>query len=151
MSTRATASLSTKTLAAEDEALCGARPMSHFHRSAMSIIGMHAIMYSRQAEAVREFLRETLGWSSVDAGRGWLIFAAPPTEMAVHPTDGAPHHELFLMCTDLEATLADLTARGVGAGPIAAQPWGRVTTIQLPGGEQLGLYEPRHPLAIPHP
>jgi hypothetical protein len=65
------------------------RAMSHFHRSAMSIIGMHAIMYSRQAEAVREFLRETLGWSSVDAGRGWLIFAAPPTEMAVHPTDGA--------------------------------------------------------------
>lgn len=114
----------------------------------MSIIGMHAIMYSTQAEATRQFLRDTLGWSSVDAGRGWLIFTAPPAEVAVHPTDGPPHHELYLMCSDLESTLAELAAKGVSTGPISAQPWGRLTTIQLPGGESLGLYEPRHPLAI---
>ena len=115
----------------------------------MPIIGMHAIMYSRQADATRQFLRDVLGWSSVDAGRGWLIFAAPPAEVAVHPTDDQPHHEFYLMCTDLEATLVELAEKGVRAGPITAQSWGRLTTIQMPGGESLGLYEPRHPLAIP--
>ncbi|MEO8619707.1 MAG: extradiol dioxygenase [bacterium] len=115
----------------------------------MPIIGMHAIMYSRQADAIREFLRDTLGWSSVDAGRGWLIFAAPPTEVAVHPTDGPAHHDLYLMCVNLEATIAELSAKGVSAGPITTQSWGRLTTLQLPSGEPLGLYEPHHPLAIP--
>jgi hypothetical protein len=114
----------------------------------MPIMGMHVIMYSKKADAVRQFLRETLAWSSVDAGRGWLVFAAPPTEVAVHPTDGAPQHELYLMCTNLEETLSELAAKGVEAGPVQAQSWGRVTTIQLPSGEPLGLYEPRHPLAI---
>lgn len=114
----------------------------------MPIIGMHAIIYSTQAEAARQFLRDALGWSSVDAGRGWLIFTAPPSEIAVHPTDGPPHHQFYLMCSGLETTLAELSAKGVRAGPITAQSWGRVTAIELPGGETLGLYEPRHPLAI---
>jgi hypothetical protein len=114
----------------------------------MPIVGMHAIIYSTRAEATRQFLRDALGWSAVDAGRGWLIFTAPPSEVAVHPTDGPPHHELYLMCSDLETTLGQLSQKGVSAGPITMQSWGRVTTIQLPGGEAIGLYEPRHPLAI---
>ena len=84
----------------------------------------------------------------MDAGRGWLIFAAPPTEVAVHPTDGSPSHELYLMCTYLDGTIKELAAKGVEAGPPQTQAWGRITTIRLPGGEGLGLYEPRHPLAI---
>ena len=114
----------------------------------MPIIGMHVIMYSKQAEVAREFLRDALAWPAVDAGGGWLIFRAAPTEIAVHPTDGPPYQELYLMCTDLDATLAELATKGVHAGPITTQSWGRLTTIQLPNGEPLGLYEPHHPLAI---
>lgn len=114
----------------------------------MAITGMHAIMYSKKDDATRKFFRDVLGFPSVDAGRGWLIFEAPPSEIAIHPTEGEEHHELFLMCDDLDATIADLKAKGVETSPIQERPYGRVTSIALPSGELLGLYQPTHPLAI---
>jgi len=110
------------------------------------ISGMHVIFYSRHAEKVREFFRDVLGLRSVDAGEGWPIFAAPPTELAVHPTEDEPEHEVYLMCGDVKALVERLAERGVATdGPIADRGWGLVTTLILPGGERLGLYEPRHP------
>jgi catechol 2,3-dioxygenase-like lactoylglutathione lyase family enzyme len=114
----------------------------------MAIIGIHALMYSKKADETRAFLRDVLGFSSVDVGRGWLIFTAPPTELAVHPADAAEYHELYLMCDDVEATREELRKKGVATTPVHDEPWGRVTQITLPSGDQLGLYEPRHPLAI---
>jgi predicted enzyme related to lactoylglutathione lyase len=108
------------------------------------IDGAHAVLFSTDAEAARAFLSDVLGLRSVDAGGGWLIFALPPAEVAVHP--GEPRHELYLMCDDLDATLAELAARGAETtGDVHEEPWGRVTAIRVPGGGELGLYEPRHP------
>ena len=113
------------------------------------ITGVHAIIYSEKAEAVRAFFRDVLGYRSVDAGRGWLIFALPPAEIAVHPTEGDANHELYLMCDDLEQTLAGLRAKGVETvGPIHEERWGRLTSIQIAEGTTLGIYQPKHPLAI---
>ena len=106
--------------------------------------GVHAVMFSRDAEGVRAFLRDVLELGSVDAGGGWLIFGLPPAELAAHPAE-ASGSDLYLMCDDLEATMADLRAKGVELGPVGDQGWGRVTTIALPDGGELGLYEPRHP------
>ncbi len=114
------------------------------------ITGMHVILFSRQAEKVREFLADVLELRSVDAGEGWPIFAAPPTEIAVHPTDGEPEHELYLMCDDVKSVVARLAEKGIETdGPIGDRGWGLLTTLVLPGGERIGLYEPRHasPLA----
>ena len=112
------------------------------------ITGAHAIIYTQQAEDVRAFLRDVLGFTSVDAGEGWLIFALPPTELAVHPTDGPSRQELYLQCDDINATVADLKAKGVELSqPISDQGWGLLTAVRLPGGAELGLYEPRHPVA----
>ncbi len=112
------------------------------------ISGAHVIVYSRDAEADRRFLGEVLGLGHVDAGDGWLLFKAPPTEIAVHPTDGPGSHELYFMCDDIQATVAELQAKGVElASPVADRGWGLLTTIRLPGGGELGLYEPRHPTA----
>ncbi len=114
------------------------------------ITGAHAIIYSRDADGVRAFLENMLELPSVDAGHGWLIFALPPAEVAAHPTDGAGHHELYLMCDDIHATVVELEAKGVEfSRPIAEECWGLVTAIALPGGSDLGLYEPKHPIA-PH-
>ena len=112
------------------------------------ITGAHAIIYSDAADEVRAFLRDVLGFRSVDAGGGWLVFALPPAELAVHPADGDARHELYLMCDDIEATIAELTAKGAQVTPITEQRWGRLTSITLPGGSEVGLYEPRHPTAI---
>jgi predicted enzyme related to lactoylglutathione lyase len=113
------------------------------------ISGVHAIILTKDAEALRAFLRDVLGFSSVDAGGGWLIFALPPAELAAHPSDGESRHELYLMCDDIEATTAELEAKGVEVtGPVTDQGFGLVTAIRLPGGGELGLYEPRHP--TPH-
>ena len=113
------------------------------------INGAHAVIFSRDAEALRAFLRDTLGFPSVDAGGGWLIFALPPAELAAHPTEGDVHHELYLMCDDIEATVAELTGKGVEfTGPVSDEGFGLVTAIKLPGGGELGLYEPRHPTAL---
>jgi len=112
------------------------------------INGVHAIVYSQDAEADRRFLQDLLGLGHVDAGHGWLILTAPPAEIAVHPTDGPGSHELYLLCDDVRATVDELEAKGVTfSAPIADRGWGLLTTIRLPGGGDLGLYEPRHPRA----
>jgi hypothetical protein len=112
------------------------------------ITGAHVIVYSTAAEADRSFLLELLGTRHVDAGGGWLIVALPPAEIAVHPTDGAPKQELHLMCDDIDKTVSDLTARGVTfEGGVRDQGWGLWTSIQLPSGGTVGLYQPRHPIA----
>ena len=112
------------------------------------ITGAHVIVYSTAAEADRTFLLEVLGTRHVDAGGGWLIVALPPAELAVHPTDGAPKQELHLMCDDIDKTVSDLTARGVTfEGGVRDQGWGLWTSIQLPSGGTVGLYQPRHPIA----
>ena len=112
------------------------------------INGAHVILYSRDAEADRAFIRDVLGFASVDAGDGWLIFKLPPAEVAVHPTDGETAHELYLMCDDIESTLAALTAKGVEISqPVTAVGWGSRASIRLPGGSDLPLYQPRHPVA----
>jgi catechol 2,3-dioxygenase-like lactoylglutathione lyase family enzyme len=113
------------------------------------ITGAHAIVYSRDAEADRAFFRDVLGFPSVDAGGGWLIFALPPAELAAHPADAGGRHELYLMCDEIEATVADLEAKGVEfTAPVSEAGFGLLTSLKLPGGGELGLYEPRHP--IPH-
>ena len=110
------------------------------------ITGAHAIIFTHDAEGVRAFLRDVLGFSSVDAGGGWLIFALPPAELAAHPSDGDPHHELYLMCDDIQATVQELEDEGVTfTRPITDAGWGLVTAFELPGGGELALYEPRHP------
>ena len=115
------------------------------------ITGVHAVVYSPDAERVRAFLAEVLGFASVDAGGGWLIFALPPAELAAHPTqDATGRHELYLMCDDLQETVQELEGKGVELSrPIRQERWGLVTAIRLPDGGELGLYEPRHPLP-PH-
>jgi predicted enzyme related to lactoylglutathione lyase len=103
-------------------------------------------VFSAEAEKVRAFLGDVLGLSSVDAGGGWPIFAAPPAEIAVHPTDGDGHHQLYLMCDDINATLAELKAKGVEVAREASdQGWGLLAAIRLPDGAELPIYEPRHP------
>jgi predicted enzyme related to lactoylglutathione lyase len=110
------------------------------------LTGAHALLFAEDAEAASAFLADTLGLRSVDAGGGWLIFALPPAEVAVHPADGPPRHELYLMCDDIEATVAELEAKGAEiAAPVTDQGWGRLTALKVPGGGELGLYEPRHP------
>ncbi len=109
------------------------------------ISGVHAIVFSPAAEEVRAFFRDTLGFPFVDAGDGWLIFALPPAELAVHPAE-APRHEIYLLCDDLDATLAMLEPKGVRlAQPITEQSWGRLTAIALRDGSEIGLYQPSHP------
>ena len=111
------------------------------------ITGAHVIVYSRDADADRAFFRDVLEYPHVDAGGGWLIFKLPPAEVAVHPVEGAGSHELYLMCDDVNATVEWLAAKGVTCGPVSDRGWGVLTTIGLPGGGELGLYEPRHPKA----
>lgn len=113
------------------------------------INGVHALLYAKDADKVRAFFKDTLKLGSVDAGHGWLIFALPPAELAIHPTDEKPHHELYLMCDDIQGTMKELQAKNVEfTGPVKDQRWGLVTAIKAPGGAEIGLYEPRHPIAL---
>ncbi len=112
------------------------------------ISGAHIIVYSKNAEADRAFFKDILGLASADAGHGWLIFALPPAEAAFHPADDNNRHELFLMCDDLGSEMAVLTDRGVQCSEIQEAPWGSITRIRLPGGGQIGLYQPKHPTAL---
>ena len=113
------------------------------------IFGMHTILHSKNADAVRAFFRDVLEFPCVDAGHGWLIFAAPPSEIAVHPVEGPGYAELYLMCKDLDAAVKLLQKKGVEfPSPITDQRWGRLTHIKLPDGQALGLYQPSHPTAI---
>ena len=117
------------------------------------INGMHALIYAKDAEKVRAFLRDILNFPSVDAGHGWLIFATPPSELAVHPVDeGAePSQQLYLMCDDLESTVKELATKGVQCGEVTEARWGSITAIHLPDGGELGLYQPKHPTALDLP
>ena len=110
------------------------------------ITGMHAIVFSPDAVKLRAFFADVLNFPSADAGGGWLIFALPPAELAVHPADGNVRHELYLMCDDIHATLAELRAKGVEiARDITDQGWGLLAAIRLPDGEEFPIYQPRHP------
>src|SRR5207237_7204148 len=111
------------------------------------INGAHAIVYSHDPEADRAFFKGVLGLHHVDAGGGWLIFALPPAEVAVHPAE-TPGAELFLMSDDLSAEMRSLADRGVVCSDVEEARWGSVTKVLLPGGGVIGLYQPRHPLAI---
>ena len=112
------------------------------------VFGAHVIVYSKDAEADRAFLRDVLGLSSVDAGHGWLIFALPPAEVAVHPAEDGGRHELYWMCDDLKAEIAALAVKGIRCSKVHEERWGSITMIGLPGGGEIGLYEPKHPMAL---
>ena len=112
------------------------------------ITGAHVIVYSKDAEADRVFFRDVLKFNSVDAGHGWLIFALPPAEAAFHPSEQNGPHELYLMCDDVKSEIERLSAAGVVCSAVHEERWGRLTRIRLPGGCEVGLYQPRHPTAI---
>jgi predicted enzyme related to lactoylglutathione lyase len=118
------------------------------------IAGTHTIIFAEDAERARAFLRDVLGLEGVDAGDGWLIFALPPGELAVHPGEGwgrgAGHHALFFMCHDIEQAVERLEGRGAElTGPIEDEGWGRIAQLKFPGAGEIGLYEPRHPSPLP--
>lgn len=112
------------------------------------IHGAHIIIYSKNADADRAFFRDVLGFKSVDAGHGWLIFALPPAEAAFHPSDENDTHELYFMCDDLKAEVTSLTKKHVECSEVQEARWGSITKIRLPGGGEVGLYQPKHPTAI---
>jgi predicted enzyme related to lactoylglutathione lyase len=120
----------------------------------MAIIGMHALLYTSEPEAVRAIFRDVFGWKHVDDGDGWLIFALPPAELGVHPAEGPTfeggvRHQLTLMCDDIEATVKELRGKGVEVGGDPEdEGFGITTTLLLPGGLEVMLYEPRHETAI---
>jgi catechol 2,3-dioxygenase-like lactoylglutathione lyase family enzyme len=114
------------------------------------INGAHVVLYTKNPEADRAFFRDVLQLPSVDAGHGWLIFALPPAEAAFHDLEQndpkqTAHHELFLMCDDITATLRDLKSKNVPVSAVTEQRWGNLATLPLPGGSKLGLYQPKHP------
>ena len=122
------------------------------------ITGAHFLFYSKNPEADRAFFRDVLGFFSIDVGEGWLIFAMPPAEAGIHPSDAEVTHRhagqelmagvLYLMCDDLESSILSLKTKNVNRSEVQAADWGRVTTIPLPSGARIGLYQPRHPTAF---
>ena len=122
------------------------------------INGVHHLLYSRDPKSDREFFRDVLGFQSVDAGEGWLIFALPPSELGIHPGDGllVEHHTdhelsgsvMYLMCDDLQGTITSLQNKGAKTTAVVDAGWGITTTIRLPGGGGIGLYQPRHSTAL---
>jgi catechol 2,3-dioxygenase-like lactoylglutathione lyase family enzyme len=112
------------------------------------ISGAHVIIYSQDAEADRAFFRDVLGFASVDAGHGWLIFGMPPAEAAFHPADDSSCHELYFMCDDLKAEMSALAKKGVACSAGHQERWGSITELRLPGGGEIGLYQPKHPTAL---
>jgi len=115
------------------------------------IHGAHVILYSKNAEKDRAFFRDVLKYESADAGHGWLIFALPPAEVAVHPSEKNDVHELYLMCDDVHALVADMKKKKVKCSKIHEERWGSLIHLTLPGGGKLGVYQPKHasPLAKP--
>jgi catechol 2,3-dioxygenase-like lactoylglutathione lyase family enzyme len=111
------------------------------------ISGAHIVIYSRNAEADRAFFRDILGFKSVDAGNGWLIFALPPAEAAFHPSEDGGH-ELYFLCDSLKAEIALLEKKGVSCSGVEEARWGSITKMRLPGGDSIGLYQPKHPTAL---
>jgi len=115
----------------------------HVWYDARMIHGAHVIIYSKNADADRAFFKDTLKYDHADAGHGWLIFALPPAEVAMHPGENDTH-ELYLMCDDVKTFVADMKKKKVKTGPISEERWGTLTSITLPGGGKLGVYEPHH-------
>ncbi len=112
------------------------------------VSGAHVILYSKQPEADRDFLRDVLKLPSVDAGHGWLIFGLPPSEVAVHPADDGDDnhaHELYFLCDDVQQFVAQMRLQHVACSPISEQRWGSLTQLTLPGGGKVGVYQPKHP------
>ncbi len=112
------------------------------------IFGAHIVLYTTDAEADRAFFRDVLGLKSVDAGHGWLIFALPPAEAAFHPSGENGAHELFFMCDDLKAEMASLAQKNVECSEIQEARWGSIAKMRLPGGSDISLYQPKHPMAL---
>jgi catechol 2,3-dioxygenase-like lactoylglutathione lyase family enzyme len=112
------------------------------------ISGAHVIVYSKDAETDRAFFRDVLRFKSVDAGHGWLIFALPPAEAAFHPSDENGPHELYFMCDSLKAEMTSLAKKGVTCTGVQEARWGSITKLRLPGGGEVGLYQPKHPTAL---
>ena len=114
------------------------------------INAVHAVIYTKDAEGIRAFFRDVLELPNVDAGGGWLIFAMPPAELGIHPHDGEPHHQLYLMCDDIHATMDQLAKKGVEfTQPVKEAGFGLLTALRLPDGESLYLYQPKHPSPLP--
>jgi predicted enzyme related to lactoylglutathione lyase len=120
----------------------------------MGIVGAHVLLYTPEPDALRAMLRDAFGWKHVDAGEGWLIFALPPAELGVHPAEGPTYesgvrHQLSFMCDDIEATIQELRVKGVEVrGEPEDEGYGITVMLRLPGGVEVLLYEPRHPIAI---
>ena len=112
------------------------------------IFGAHMLIYSDDASADRLFFRDILGFASVDAGQGWLIFALPPAELAVHPAEEDDGHEIYFMCDDLKTEISALEAKGIRCSDVQEARWGLITKLRLPGGGSVGLYQPNHPTAL---
>jgi len=110
--------------------------------------GAHLVLYSEDAAADRAFFRDILGFASVDAGHGWLIFALPQAEAAFHPSAGNTRHELYFMCEDLQSEMRVLAEKGVTCSEVQEAPWCSITKIRLPSGGEIGLYQPKHPTAL---
>lgn len=128
------------------------RPSTVFHRLPSVIMGTHAIIYAEDAEQTRVFFRDVLDFSNIDAHNGWLIFKLPPAELGIHPMSGEEarrgRHEIYLMCDDIDATVAELRGRGVEfLTSVEDRGFGLMTTLRVPGGGEVGLYEPKHPTA----
>ena len=113
------------------------------------INGAHVVVYTKDAEADRAFFRDVLEFPSVDAGHGWLIFALPPAESAFHPDEEGGRHELYLMCDDVKAEMKRLRTKGVKLADVVEARWGSISKIRLPGGGEIGLYQPKHPRPKP--
>lgn len=112
------------------------------------ITGTHAVLYAEDPDQARAFFRDVLGWPHVEANPGWLIFRLPPAEVGIHPTDGAPSHELYLACDDIDATVAELRAKGVEfTTGVEERRFGLMTRFRVPGAGEIGLYQPSHPTA----
>lgn len=115
------------------------------------IYGAHVIIFSTDADVDRAFFRDVLKYPSADAGHGWLIFALPPAELAVHPAEKNEGHELYLMCDDVHALIADMRSKKIECSPVDEQRWGTITRLTLPGGGKIGVYQPKHPSPIQPP
>ncbi len=113
-------------------------------RRSQVISGAHAIIYSADPKADRQFFRDLLHLPHVDVGEGWLIFGLPPSELAVHPAETSGAQEIYLLCDQIQAFLQEMEKRGISCAPIQSQRWGLLTYVTLPGGGRLGIYEPRH-------
>jgi catechol 2,3-dioxygenase-like lactoylglutathione lyase family enzyme len=113
------------------------------------INAVHTLIHAEDAEKTRNFFRDVLGFPAVDAGHGWLIFALPPAELGIHPAEGEARHEIYLMCDDIERTVAELRAKGVEiAEPVHDLSYGLMTKIVIPGAGRMGLYQPKHPTPL---